>query len=290
MADTVILSGIEASNALYDSLHARIDALKKKGVIPGLAAILVGENPASQIYISNKTKKFDSLGLKSDIYRLPEDTQEEELLELINKINNDNLFHGILVQLPLPKHIDSQKVIHAISPSKDVDGFHPENAGLVSIGSPRFIPCTPKGIMYVLKHFNIPIDGKHVVVVGRSNIVGRPVSVLSSLKSMGNATVTICHSGTSDLKEFTTQADIVVAAMGSPEFLDASFIKEGACLIDVGINRIERDGKSIIVGDINQPSVMGKANALTPVPKGIGPMTIAMLVDNTILSAELLTN
>ncbi len=290
MADTVILSGIDASNALYDSLHARIDALKDKGVTPGLAAILVGENPASQIYVRNKTKKFDALGLKSDIYRLPEDAKEEELLALINKINNDDSFHGILVQLPLPKHIDSQKVIHAISPLKDVDGFHPENAGLVSIGNPRFIPCTPKGIMYVLKHFNIPINGKHVVVVGRSNIVGRPVSVLSSLKSMGNATVTICHSGTPDLKEFTNQADIVVAAMGSPEFLDASFIKEGACLIDVGINRIERDGKSIIVGDVNQSSVTGKASALTPVPKGIGPMTIAMLVDNTVLSAELSTN
>ena len=290
MADTVILSGIEASDALYNSLHARIDVLKEKGITPGLAAILVGENPASQIYVRNKTKKFDSLGLKSDIYRLPEDTKEEELLDLINKINNDDLFHGILVQLPLPKHIDSQKVIHAISPSKDVDGFHPENAGLVSIGNPRFIPCTPKGIMYVLKHFNIPINGKHVVVVGRSNIVRRPVSVLSSLKSMGNATVNICHSGTPDLKEFTTQADIVVAAMGSAEFLDASFIKEGACLIDVGINRIERDGKSVIVGDVNQASVMGKASALTPVPKGIGPMTIAMLVENTVLSAELSTN
>ncbi len=290
MADTVILSGIEASNALYDSLPARIDALKEKGVTPGLAAILVGENPASQIYVHNKTKKFDSLGLKSDIHRLSEETSEKELLELIKKINNDDSFHGILVQLPLPKHIDSQQVIHAISPSKDVDGFHPENAGLVSIGNPRFIPCTPKGIMYVLKHFNIPVNGKHVVVVGRSNIVGRPVSVLSSLKSIGNATVTLCHSGTPDLQEFTKQADIVVAAMGSPEFLDASFIKDGACLIDVGINRIERDGKSIIVGDVNQPSVMGKAGALTPVPKGIGPMTIAMLVDNTVLSAELSTN
>ena len=153
MVETVILSGIEASNALYDCLHVRIDAIKEKGTTPGLAAILVGENPASEIYVRNKTKKFDSLGLKSDIYRLPEQTSEEELLELINKINNDDSFHGILVQLPLPKHIDSQKVIHAISPLKDVDGFHPENAGLVSIGNPRFIPCTPKGIMYVLKHF-----------------------------------------------------------------------------------------------------------------------------------------
>ena len=290
MSDTVILSGLEASSALYDSLHARIDALKSKQIIPGLAAILVGENPASQIYIRNKTKKFDSLGLKSEIHRLEEGVPEEELLRLINQINNDDTFHGILVQLPLPNHIDSQKIIHAISPTKDVDGFHPENAGLLSIGTPRFVPCTPKGIMYILEHFNIKLHGQHVVVVGRSNIVGRPVSVLSSLKSLGNATVTICHSGTNDLKQFTTQGDIVVAAMGSPEFLDASFIKEGACLVDVGINRIERDGKSTIVGDINQASVMGKASALTPVPKGIGPMTIAMLVENTVLSAELSLN
>jgi len=290
VSDTVILSGLEASNALYDSLHTRIDALKSKQVTPGLAAILVGENPASQIYIRNKTKKFDSLGLKSEIYRLEEGVSEGELLRLIDQINNDDTFHGILVQLPLPDHIDSQKVIHAISPTKDVDGFHPENAGLLSIGTPRFVPCTPKGIMYILKHFNVELDGKHVVVVGRSNIVGRPVSVLSSLKSLGNATVTICHSGTRDLKQFTTQGDIVVAAMGSPEFLDASFIKEGACLVDVGINRIERDGKSTIVGDVNQASVMGKASALTPVPKGVGPMTIAMLVENTVLSAELSLN
>ena len=290
MSDTVILSGLEASSALYETLHARIDALKSKQITPGLAAILIGENPASQIYIRNKTKKFDSLGLKSEIHRLEEGVSEEELLRLINQINNDDTFHGILVQLPLPNHIDSQKIIHAISPTKDVDGFHPENAGLLSIGTPRFVPCTPKGIMYILEHFNIKLHGQHVVVVGRSNIVGRPVSVLSSLKSLGNATVTICHSGTSDLKQFTIQGDIVVAAMGSPEFLDASFIKEGACLVDVGINRIERDGKSTIVGDINQASVMGKASALTPVPKGIGPMTIAMLVENTVLSAELSLN
>ena len=287
MSDTIILSGLEASDALYDSLHTRIGALKSKQITPGLAAILVGENPASQIYIRNKTKKFDSLGLKSEIYRLEEGVSEEELLTLIDQINNDDTFHGILVQLPLPDHINSQKVIHAINPTKDVDGFHPENAGLLSIGTPRFVPCTPKGIMYILKHFNVELHGKHVVVVGRSNIVGRPVSVLSSLKSLGNATVTICHSGTSDLRQFTTQGDIVVAAMGSPEFLDASFIKEGACLVDVGINRIERDGESIIVGDVNQASVMGKASALTPVPKGVGPMTIAMLVENTVLSAEL---
>ena len=194
------------------------------------------------------------------------------------------------MQLPLPKHIDSQKVIHAISPSKDVDGFHPENAGLLSIGKPRFIPCTPKGIIFILKHFKIDLTGKHVVVIGRSNIVGRPISILASLKDLGNATVTICHSGTKDLKYFSKQADVLVAALGSPEFVDASYIKEGACLIDVGINRVEQDGKSKIVGDINQESVSGIASALTPVPKGIGPMTIAMLVENTVLSAELLLN
>ncbi len=290
MSDTKILSGLESSKALYESLHERIDALKEKGVTPGLAAILVGEDPASQIYVRNKTKRFDSLGLKSELYRLEKSVSEEELLDLIATINADNSFHGILVQLPLPKHIDSDKVIHAIDPKKDVDGFHPENAGLLAIGKPRFVPCTPKGIMFMLKHFDVDLHGKHVVVVGRSNIVGRPVSVLSSLKALGNATVTLCHSGTSDLKYFTQQADVVVAAMGSPEFLDASFIKEGACLVDVGINRIERDGKSIIVGDVNQSSVMGKASALTPVPKGVGPMTIAMLVENTVFSAELLLN
>ena len=288
MLDTKILSGIEASHALYDSLHDRIHALKEGGITPGLAAILVGEDPASQIYVRNKTKRFDALGLKSDLYRLEASVSEQELSDLIAKINADDNFHGILVQLPLPKHIDSNKVIHAIDPKKDVDGFHPENAGLLSIGRPRFVPCTPKGIMFMLQHFDVDLNGKHVVVVGRSNIVGRPVSVLSSLKSLGNATVTLCHSGTSDLKYFTQQADVVVAAMGSPEFLDASFIKEGACLVDVGINRIERDGKSVIVGDVNQSSVMGKASSLTPVPKGVGPMTIAMLVENTIVSAELL--
>jgi len=290
VSDTKILSGLESSKALYESLHERIDALKEKGVTPGLAAILVGEDPASQIYVRNKTKRFDSLGLKSELYRLEKSVSEEELLDLIATINADNSFHGILVQLPLPKHIDSDKVIHAIDPIKDVDGFHPENAGLLAIGKPRFIPCTPKGIMFMLKHFQVDLHGKHVVVVGRSNIVGRPVSVLSSLKALGNATVTLCHSGTSDLKHFTKQADVVVAAMGSPEFLDASFIKEGACIVDVGINRIERDGKSTIVGDVNQSSVMGKASALTPVPKGVGPMTIAMLVENTVFSAELLLN
>ncbi len=288
--ETSILSGLEASKALYSSLESRINDLKDHGIFPGLAAVLVGNNPASEIYVKNKTKKFEFLGLKTDVFRLEEKVSEDELLSLISRLNNDADFHGILVQLPLPKHIDSEKVLNAIIPTKDVDGFHPENAGLLSIGKPRFIPCTPKGIMFILKHFNIDLNGKHVVVIGRSNIVGRPISILASLKELGNATVTLCHSGTKDLKYFSKQADILVAALGSPQFVDSSYIKEGACLVDVGINRIEVDGKSKIVGDVNQDSVTGVASSLTPVPKGIGPMTIAMLVENTVLSAELLLN
>ena len=288
--ETAILSGIEASKALYSSLEDRISRLKNHGITPGLAAVLVGNNPASEIYVKNKTKKFEALGLKTDLFRLNEDVSEQELLSLIDKLNSDDEFHGILVQLPLPKHIDSEKVLNAIIPTKDVDGFHPENAGLLSIGKPRFIPCTPKGMMFILKHFNIDLNGKHVVVIGRSNIVGRSISILASLKELGNATVTLCHSGTKDLKYHSKQADVLVAALGSPEFVDASYIKEGACILDVGINRIERDGKSKIVGDVNQESVTGIASSLTPVPKGVGPMTIAMLVENTVLSAELLLN
>jgi methylenetetrahydrofolate dehydrogenase (NADP+)/methenyltetrahydrofolate cyclohydrolase len=288
--ETSILSGLEASKALYSSLEDRIAELKKHNIVPGLAAVLVGNNPASEIYVRNKTKKFEALGLKTELYRLNENVSDEELLSLIDKLNSDSEFHGILVQLPLPKHINSEKVLNMIAPIKDVDGFHPENAGLLSIGKPRFIPCTPKGMMYILKYFNIDLDGKHVVVIGRSNIVGRPISILASLKELGNATVTLCHSGTKDLKYYSKQADVLVAALGSPEFVDASYIKEGACLLDVGINRIERDGKSKIIGDVNQKSVMGKASSLTPVPKGVGPMTIAMLVENTVLSAELLLN
>ena len=288
--ETSILSGIEASKALYSSLEGRISNLKNHGITPGLAAVLVGNNPASEIYVKNKTKKFEALGLKTDLFRLNEDVSEKELLSLIEKLNFDDDIHGILVQLPLPKHIDSEKVLNAIVPTKDVDGFHPENAGLLSIGKPRFIPCTPKGMMFILKHFNIDLNGKHVVVIGRSNIVGRPISILTSLKELGNATVTLCHSGTKDLKYHSKQADVLVAALGSPEFVDASFIKDGVCILDVGINRIERNGKSKIVGDVNQKSVLGKASSLTPVPKGVGPMTIAMLVENTVLSAELLLN
>ena len=287
---TKILSGKEVSASVYSDIKSRIDTLRSREITPNLSVLLVGNNPASEVYVNSKSKRFSKLGLLSETIKLPEDISQDHLISKIEELNEDNKIHGILVQLPLPKHIDTDSIIKAIKPQKDVDGFHPYNLGTLLMGKPQFIPCTPKGIMRIFEYYQIDLSGMHVVVVGRSNIVGRPVSVLSSLKSMGNATVTICHSGTPDLKEFTNQADIVVAAMGSPEFLDASFIKEGACLIDVGINRIECDGKSIIVGDVNQSSVKGKASALTPVPKGIGPMTIAMLVDNTVLSAELSTN
>ena len=285
----ILLDGKKTSADIKEEISLEVRELKSRGhKTPHLAAVIVGHNGASITYVNAKVKACERVGFESSLIRLPEETSEEDLLNEIAILNIDNDIDGFIVQLPLPKHINEQKVIMAIDPKKDVDGFHPENAGLLSIGRPRFVPCTPKGIMFMLQHFDVDLNGKHVVVVGRSNIVGRPVSVLSSLKSLGNATVTLCHSGTSDLKYFTQQADVVVAAMGSPEFLDASFIKEGACLVDVGINRIERDGKSVIVGDVNQSSVMGKASSLTPVPKGVGPMTIAMLVENTIVSAELL--
>ena len=286
MVDTKILSGIEASHALYDSLHERISSLKDKGVTPGLAAILVGEDPASQIYVRNKTKRFDALGLKSELHRLDKSVSEEELLDLIAKINSDDSFHGILVQLPLPKHIDSDKVIHAIHPTKDVDGFHPENAGLLSIGRPRFIPCTPKGIMFMLKHFNVDLNGKHVVVVGRSNIVGTPVSIMLSRKAkVGNATVTLTHSRTRDLTAELLRADIVIAAIGIPEFVTGDQIKDGAVIIDVGINRVDDDTRKSgyrLVGDVEWDSVSPKASYITPVPGGVGPMTVTSLLMNTL--------
>ena len=205
MIDPLILSGKEVSASVYDSLDQKIKSLRKNNITPGLAVVLVGEDSASQVYVRSKTKTFNKLSLFTKTYRLPSDSSEKELLELIDNLNKNNLFHGILVQLPLPSHIDSDKVINTILPSKDVDGFHPENAGLLSIGKPRFIPCTPKGIMEILKYYKIKLDGKHVVVVGRSNIVGRPISILTSLKGENsNGTTTICHSGTKDIGNHTT--------------------------------------------------------------------------------------
>ena len=289
MIDPLILSGKEVSASVYDSLDQKIKSLRKNNITPGLAVVLVGEDSASQVYVRSKTKTFNKLSLFTKTYRLPSASSERELLELIDDLNKNNLFHGILVQLPLPNHIDSDKVINRILPSKDVDGFHPENAGLLSIGKPRFIPCTPKGIMEILKYYKIKLDGKHVVVVGRSNIVGRPISILTSLKGENsNGTTTICHSGTKDIGNHTKSADVVIVALGVPGFLKENMIKKGAVVIDVGINRVDDTSEKgyRLVGDVDWEGIYNKAAAITPVPGGVGPMTIAMLVQNTVEAAE----
>ena len=289
MIDPLILSGKEVSASVYDSLDQKIKSLRKNNITPGLAVVLVGEDSASQVYVRSKTKTFNKLSLFTKTYRLPSASSERELLELIDDLNKNNLFHGILVQLPLPNHIDSDKVINRILPSKDVDGFHPENAGLLSIGKPRFIPCTPKGIMEILKYYKIKLDGKHVVVVGRSNIVGRPISILTSLKGENsNGTTTICHSGTKDIGYHTKSADVVIVALGVPGFLKENMIKKGAVVIDVGINRVDDTSEKgyRLVGDVDWEGIYNKAAAITPVPGGVGPMTIAMLVQNTVEAAE----
>ena len=291
MAETNILSGEVVSDAVYAALEDRIKALSDNhSVVPGLAAVIVGEDPASEVYVRNKTRRFRNMNLHSETIRLPEETSQKELLSTIRTLNHDPVFHGILVQLPLPKHIDTDEVINAITPEKDVDGFHPENLGRLTAGKPRFIPCTPKGIMRILEHFDIDPSGKHAVVLGRSNIVGRPMSILLSQKqAFSNATTTICHSETSDLRVITMQADILVAALGVPEMIDDSYIKEATAIIDVGINRIPDDDSEKgykLVGDVNFEAVQGIAGAITPVPGGVGPMTIAMLVENTVEAAE----
>ena len=289
MSDLLILSGKDVSSSVYKGLSERIHALREKGITPGLAVVLVGEDPASQVYVRSKTRTFKKLDLFTQTYRLPKDTSQDELLGLIKELNNDNSYHGILVQLPLPKDIESDKVINAIDPKKDVDGFHPENAGLLAIGRPRFIPCTPKGIMRILEQYKIDLNGKHVVVVGRSNIVGRPISILTSMKMDGaNATTTICHSGTPNIQYHTKTADVIIVALGVPSFLDHEMIKKDAVVIDVGINRIDADNQKgyKLVGDADWQSIEKKASAATPVPGGVGPMTIAMLVENTVEAAE----
>tara|TARA_B100001094_G_scaffold174221_1_gene168456 strand:+ start:525 stop:1460 length:936 start_codon:yes stop_codon:yes gene_type:complete len=289
MHEPLVLSGKEVSASVFDDLKNKIEDLKNHDVVPGLAVVLVGEDPASQIYVRSKTKTFNKLNLHTETYRLSSEVTEVSLLDLIKKLNQDPTFHGILVQLPLPKHINSDKIINAIDPNKDVDGFHPENAGLLSIGKPRFIPCTPKGIMRILNHYQINLKGKHVVVIGRSNIVGRPISILTSLKSeWANGTTTICHSGTPDIKSHTKNADVVVVALGVPGFLTSKMVKDNAIIIDVGINRVDDDSVKgyTLVGDVEWEGVKKIASAITPVPGGVGPMTIAMLVENTIEAAS----
>ena len=290
MIDTQLLSGKDVSQAVYTALDPRIQSLKSKGFIPSLAVILVGNDASSKVYVKSKSRQFEKMGLKSETISLPEATSEAGLISFIDELNQDPAFHGILVQLPLPSQIRSEKVLRAITPEKDVDGFHPENVGLLTTGQSRFIPCTPKGILKILSHFNISTQGKHIVVLGRSNIVGRPISILLSSKNEnGNGTVTLCHSGTSDIKSFSRQADILIVALGVPKMIKRTFVKKGAVIVDVGIHRIPNKSEKgyEIVGDVDKQSIIGKASAISPVPGGVGPMTIAMLVENTVEAAEI---
>lgn len=274
------IDGKEVSAAVRERITAETAELKAKGVTPGLAVIIVGNDPASRVYVNNKKKGCEQTGMNSFEYALPEETTTEELLDLIAKLNADEQVDGILCQLPVPKHIDEVKVLNAISPDKDVDAFHPVNCGKVMTGDYTFAPCTPAGMVEMLKYYNIPITGKHCVIIGRSNIVGKPMAMLM-LKN--NATVTVCHSKTENLPEITKQADILVAAVGIPKFVKADMVKDGAVVLDVGINRME-DGK--LCGDVDFDKVKDKTSFITPVPGGVGPMTITMLLQNTLASAK----
>ena len=276
-----IISGKEISLAVKERVAAQVSEMKKDGIEPCLAVILVGDDPASRVYVNNKKKACEFCGIRSLEYLLPADATQEELNSLVEKLNNDNSVNGILCQLPLPKHLNEKEVLNLIKPEKDVDAFHPENVGHIMIGDYSFLPCTPAGIMEMLKYENISLDGKHCVIIGRSNIVGKPMAMLM-LKE--NATVTVCHSHTKNLKELVSQADVVVAAVGRAGFVTADMIKEGAIIIDVGINRGE-DGK--LCGDVDFEAVKEKASLITPVPGGVGPMTIAMLMRNTVEAAAM---
>ncbi len=287
--ETLLLKGNAVSNALRSSLEPRVEVLKEDGIVPKLAAILVGDDPASQVYVRSKARAFEQLSCKSQTCKLESDSGEADVLALIDQLNNNQDIHGILVQLPLPPHLGSKKILHTVSPDKDVDGLHPQNLGLLLEGTPNFIPCTPHGILEILKHYAIPVSGRHAVIVGRSNIVGKPMFALLAQKfEMGNATVTICHTGTKDLIAHTKRADILIAAAGSPNMITGEMIKEGVDIIDVGINRVDDDSDKgyKLLGDVDTDSVMGIAHSVTPVPGGVGPMTITMLLVNTVFSAE----
>lgn len=274
-----LIDGKIISASVKKRVKAEVALLKEQGITTGLAVIIVGEDPASKVYVANKKKACEALGIISEEYALPESTTQEELLKLIDELNNKKSINGILCQLPLPKHLDEQAVINAILPEKDVDAFHPQNVGKIMLGDYDFVPCTPAGIMEMLTYENIDISGKTCVVIGRSNIVGKPMGMLLLHK---NGTVTICHSRTKDLASVCKEADILVAAVGRPNFVTADMVKEGAVVIDVGINRV--DGK--LVGDVDFENVKDKCSAITPVPGGVGPMTIAMLMQNTLTAAK----
>ena len=271
-----LIDGKLISTQIKDELKAEVACLKEKGIVPCLAVVQVGNDPASSVYVNNKKKACAYIGIESLAYELEENISQEELLTIIDELNHNDIVNGILVQLPLPKHIDEEAVIKAIAPEKDVDGFHPETVGNMCIGSKGFLPCTPAGVIQLLKRSNIEIEGKECVVIGRSNIVGKPMALLLLRE---NGTVTITHSRTKDLKEITKRADILVAAIGKPKFVTADYVKEGAVVIDVGIHR-NADNK--LCGDVDFDDVVDKVSAITPVPGGVGPMTIAMLMNNCV--------
>ena len=276
-----VVDGKLVSQVLREKMKSRVEALAKRDIKPGLAVILVGDDAASQVYVRNKVAACQAVGVYSVVYRLSEDVSEQNVLDELLRLNNNSEINGILVQLPLPKHIDEDKILEIISPEKDVDGFHKINVGAMVTGNARFYPCTPHGVMKLLEHYGVVIEGKHAVVVGRSNIVGKPMALMLLEKG---ATVSICTSKTSNLASFTRQADIVVVAVGKPKVLSGAMIKPGATIIDVGINRLA-DGS--LAGDVDFDSVREVAGFLTPVPGGVGPMTITMLLENTIRSSEM---
>ena len=275
-----IIDGKKISQDIKDELKEKVTALKDTGTEVALAVIQVGNDPASSVYVRNKNKACEYIGIRSLSYELPEETTEDALIELIEKLNKDETVNGILVQLPVPKHIDPDKIIRTISPGKDVDGFHPQNVGKLVIGEDGFVSCTPAGVIQLLKRSGIEISGKNCVVVGRSNIVGKPMALLMLRE---NATVTIAHSKTKNLKELCQTADILIVAIGKPQFITADYVKEGAVVIDVGIHR---DENNKLCGDVRYEEVAEKASAITPVPGGVGPMTIAMLMSNCVESLD----
>ena len=285
-----IISGTEVAAQIRGELKERVNQLKEKGITPALAVVLVGEDPASISYVTAKAKGAEEIGMHEETIRLPADTPEEKVLQTVDKLNKDPKFHGILVQLPLPKHISTDKVISYISAEKDVDGFHPINVGKLLRGEPCPLPCTPHGVQELLIRSGNSPEGKHVVICGRSNLVGKPLAgILMQKKKGANATVTICHTGTKDIGYFSRQADIVVAAMGSPKAITADMVRDGAVVIDVGVNRVEDKTKEKgfrLVGDVDFEAVKEKAAAITPVPGGVGPMTVTMLLMNTVEAAE----
>lgn len=285
-----IISGKEVAAAIREELKLRAQKLKEKGVVAGLGVILVGEDPASVSYVTAKAKAAEEIGILEETVRLPGDASEEEILKNVDRLNSNQRFNGVLVQLPLPKWVNPDKVINFISPEKDVDGFHPVNVGKLLRGEPCPLPCTPYGIQQMLVRSGYSPEGKHVVICGRSNIVGKPLAALLMQKKPGaNATVTVCHTGTKDLKKYTLQADILVAAMGAPKVITADMVREGCVVIDVGVNRVPDPAAAKgfrLVGDCDFEPIKEKAAAITPVPGGVGPMTVTMLMMNTIEAAE----